>query len=84
MVPVNLRDPRTWKELGNKFGLVPLLLPIGVDNPIARVFEVQRRMGALKTGYTAAVSMALLGTMVFAQRIVQTRTRLLAQSQCCG
>ena len=61
MVPVNLRDPRRWKELGNQFGLVPLLLPIGVENPIARVFEVQRRMGALKTGYTAVVSMALLG-----------------------
>ena len=61
MVPVNLRDPRHWKDLGNKFGLVPLLLPVGVDNPIARVFEVRRRMEALKTGYTAVVSMALLG-----------------------
>ncbi|MBC8119853.1 MAG: wax ester/triacylglycerol synthase family O-acyltransferase, partial [Burkholderiaceae bacterium] len=28
MVPVNLRDPRQWKELGNRFGLVPLLLPV--------------------------------------------------------
>ena len=73
MVPVNLRDPRQWKELGNKFGLVPLLLPIGVENPIARVFEVQRRMGALKTGYTAVVSMALLGAAGFAPRIVQTQ-----------
>ena len=73
MVPVNLRDPRKWKELGNKFGLVPLLLPIGVDNPIARVFEVQRRMGTLKTGYTAVVSMALLGAAGFAPRIVQTQ-----------
>ncbi|MEO8188241.1 MAG: wax ester/triacylglycerol synthase family O-acyltransferase [Burkholderiaceae bacterium] len=73
MVPVNLRDPRRWKELGNKFGLVPLLLPIGVENPIARVFEVQRRMGALKTGYTAVVSMALLGAAGFAPRIVQTQ-----------
>ena len=53
MVPVNLRDPRHWKDLGNKFGLVPLLLPIGIENPIARVFEVRRRMEALKTGYTA-------------------------------
>ena len=73
MVPVNLRDPREWKALGNKFGLVPLLLPIGVENPIARVFEVRRRMGALKTGYTAVVSMALLGAAGFAPRIVQTQ-----------
>ncbi len=73
MVPVNLRDPQKWKELGNKFGLVPLLLPIGVENPIARVFEVRRRMQALKTGYTAMVSMVLLGAAGFAPRIVQTQ-----------
>jgi WS/DGAT/MGAT family acyltransferase len=73
MVPVNLRDPSKWKELGNKFGLVPLLLPIGVENPIARVFEVQRRMAALKTGYTAVISMTLLGAAGFAPRIVQTQ-----------
>jgi diacylglycerol O-acyltransferase len=72
MVPVNLRDPRKWKELGNKFGLVPLLLPIGVENPIARVFEVRRRMEALKTGYTAVISMTLLGAAGFAPHIVQT------------
>ncbi len=72
MVPVNLRDPRRWKELGNKFGLVPLLLPIGIENPIARVFEVRRRMEELKTGYTAVISMALLGAAGFAPHIVQT------------
>ncbi len=73
MVPVNLRDPRQWKELGNKFGLVPLLLPIGVENPIARVFEVRRRMEALKTGYTAMVSMVMLGAAGFAPRVIQTQ-----------
>ena len=74
MVPVNLRDPREWKKLGNKFGLVPLLLPIGVGNPIARVFEVRRRMAELKTGYTAVLSMALLGAAGFAPRLVQRQT----------
>ncbi|HYM48201.1 MAG TPA: wax ester/triacylglycerol synthase family O-acyltransferase [Burkholderiaceae bacterium] len=71
MVPVNLRDPRHWKDLGNKFGLVPLLLPIGVENPIARVFEVRRRMEELKTGYTAVLSMGLLGAAGFAPRVLQ-------------
>lgn len=73
MVPVNLRDPRQWQELGNKFGLVPLLLPIGVENPIARVFEVRRRMEQLKTGYTAVLSMTLLGAAGFAPRMLQTQ-----------
>lgn len=71
MVPVNLRDPRQWRDLGNKFGLVPLLLPVGVDNPIARVFEVRRRMEKLKTGYTAVLSMGLLGAVGFAPHMLQ-------------
>lgn len=32
MVPVNLRDMDKAYQLGNQFGLAPLVLPIGVDN----------------------------------------------------
>ncbi|HTN49286.1 MAG TPA: wax ester/triacylglycerol synthase family O-acyltransferase [Burkholderiaceae bacterium] len=71
MVPVNLRDPRKWKDLGNKFGLVPLLLPVGIANPISRVYEVRRRMDELKQGYTAILSMGILGVVGFAPRAVQ-------------
>ncbi|MBX3658412.1 MAG: wax ester/triacylglycerol synthase family O-acyltransferase [Ramlibacter sp.] len=48
MIPVNLRPLDQAYKLGNRFGLVPLVLPIGVDNPIERVYEVRRRMSALK------------------------------------
>ena len=71
MVPVNLRDPRKWKELGNKFGLVPLLLPVGMANPIARVYEVRQRMAELKQGYTAMMTMGILGAVGMAPRTVQ-------------
>jgi len=71
MVPVNLRDPRKWKELGNKFGLVPLMLPVGIANPISRVFEVRRRMDGLKQGYTAVLSMSILGAVGLAPRALQ-------------
>ena len=72
MVPVNLRDSRKpLRRLGNKFGLVPLLLPIGIASPIARVFEVRKRMDELKSGYTAVVAMALLGMAGLAPRTVQ-------------
>ncbi len=70
-VPVNLRPKGKEYKLGNHFGLVGLELPIGVANPIARVFEVRARMNALKTGYQAAVSMALLGILGYVPKAVQ-------------
>lgn len=48
MIPVNLRPLEQAYKLGNRFGLVPLVLPIGVANPIERVYEVRRRMNSLK------------------------------------
>src|SRR5918993_405391 len=48
MVPVNLRPPDQAYKLGHRFGLVPLVLPIGMENPIERVYEVRRRMTSLK------------------------------------
>lgn len=48
MVPVNLRPTDDIHKLGNHFGLAPLVLPIGIANPVERVYEVRRRMDALK------------------------------------
>ena len=43
-VPVNLRDPATAAALGNYFGLVFLELPIGIRDPLERLFEVHAAM----------------------------------------
>jgi len=60
MVPVNLRPlDQAWK-LGNRFGLVPLVLPIGVANPIERVYEVRKRMNALKGSTQPILAFAML------------------------
>lgn len=48
MIPVNLRPLEEAYKLGNHFGLVPLVLPIGMENPIERLYEVRRRMNSLK------------------------------------
>jgi WS/DGAT/MGAT family acyltransferase len=60
MVPVNLRQPEASPTLGNHFGLAPLLLPIGIDNPVERVYEVRRRMAALKGSYQPLLAFGLL------------------------
>jgi WS/DGAT/MGAT family acyltransferase len=71
MVPVNLRGPGKPKSLGNKFGLVPLLLPVGIEHPVERVLEVHRRMHELKEGYMPVIAMAILGMTGLAPRMVQ-------------
>ncbi|MFC7460525.1 wax ester/triacylglycerol synthase family O-acyltransferase [Hydrogenophaga defluvii] len=48
MVPVNLRPLDQAWQLGNRFGLVPLVLPLGLSNPVERLYEVKRRMNGLK------------------------------------
>ncbi len=60
MVPVNLRPLDQAHKLGNRFGLAPLVLPIGVDNPIERVYEVRRRMSAMKGSYQPLLAFSLL------------------------
>ena len=60
MVPVNLRQPAPNPKLGNHFGLAPVLLPIGIDNPVERVYEVRRRMAALKGSYQPLLAFGLL------------------------
>ena len=60
MVPVNLRPLEEAWKLGNRFGLAPLVLPIGIDNPIERVYAVRRRMSELKGSYQPLLAFAVL------------------------
>ena len=60
MVPVNLRPLDQAYKLGNRFGLAPLVLPIGIDNPIERVYEVRRRMAQMKGSYQPLLAFSLL------------------------
>ena len=67
MVPVNLRPPDAPCTLGNQFGLAPLVLPIGLDNPVERLYEVRRRMRELKGSLQPLMTFGLLavaGSMV--------------------
>ena len=60
MVPVNLRPLEDAYQLGNRFGLAPVVLPIGIENPVQRVFEVCRRMGAMKGSLQPLLAFGLL------------------------
>jgi WS/DGAT/MGAT family acyltransferase len=70
LVPVNLRPAGTERELGNRFGIVAIELPLGL-NPLARLYEVHRRMDALKESYEAPVTLGLLAALGYAPKVVQ-------------
>lgn len=75
LVPVNLRsaqpDPDPDKRLGNQFGLLALLLPVGIASPLERLFEVRRRMEERKNSLQAPVTLGILGVVGMAPRHVQ-------------
>ena len=71
VVPVNLRQPGTEAELGNKFGLVFLPLPIGIAEPGARLCELKRRMDALKDSLEAPVAFGILTAIGMAPETIQ-------------
>ena len=70
-VPVNLRSWEQAKNLGNFFGLVLLTLPIGIENPVERLYEVHRRMGELKSSYQAILTFGLLEIMGLGPTVAQ-------------
>jgi len=60
MVPVNLRPLEEAWRLGNHFGLAPLVLPIGIANPVERVYAVRAGMSELKGSYQPLLAFAVL------------------------
>jgi len=55
MIPVNIRPADKAFELGNRFSLVFLGLPVMIKDPLERLREVKRRMDALKRSPDAFV-----------------------------
>ncbi len=70
-VPVNLRARDDENHLGNRFGLVALVLPVGIEHPFMRLYEVRRRMQELKGSYQALAAMGILGVVGMCPEPVQ-------------
>lgn len=64
-VPFNLRplDEPLPRHLGNRFGLVRLAIPVGIEDPRGRLDEVHRRMEEIKSSPEGAVSYGMLGAI---------------------
>ncbi len=81
IVPVNLRPLGDGHKLGNHFGLVFLDLPIGIEHPLERLYELRRRMTALKGSYQPLLALGLLNAVGYGPRMIQDQvTGLLSQN----
>jgi WS/DGAT/MGAT family acyltransferase len=60
IVPVNLRPSEDLEQLGNRFGLVFLSLPIGVRDQVRRLVLLRQRMDAIKNSPEAVVALGIL------------------------
>lgn len=77
LVPFNLRplDQPLPRELGNHFGLVLLGLPVGIEDPVARLAEVKRRMDAIKDSHEGTLAYGILS--LIGRTPVQVEKRLI-------
>lgn len=75
MVPFNLRPlgQPLPPELGNRFGLVLLALPIAIADPDERLRTIHERMAEIKRSREGAVSYGILGAMGVAPPAVEDR-----------
>jgi diacylglycerol O-acyltransferase / wax synthase len=65
LVPFNLRplDEPLPRNLGNKFGIVFLPLPVGLEDRGARLGEIKRRMDAIKNSAEGVVAYGILSVI---------------------
>ncbi len=69
-VPIDLRQPGDL-ALGNRFGVVGVLLPVGVEHPLERLITVRQRMLDLKTSHEPAVTLGLFAALGYLPKTVQ-------------
>lgn len=63
MVPVNVRPLDAPIEMGNQFALVYLSLPVYIEDPIDRLFEVKRRMDRIKQSPEAVLTYQIINAI---------------------
>ena len=75
LVPFNLRslDEPLPRDLGNRFGLVLLGLPVGIEDPVERLGAVQERMQAIKRSHEGAIAYGILGVIGRTPPLVEER-----------
>ena len=59
-IPINLRPVKLDEGLGNKFGLLFLSLPLGITDPVDRLYQIKQNMDELKSSAEAIATFGII------------------------
>jgi diacylglycerol O-acyltransferase len=85
-VPVSLRKPDADlpRNLGNRFGVVPVLLPVGIEDPVEQLMEIKRRLDEIKESQLPIVSFGLISVASLATPEVDRMIHKVNQDHSIG
>ncbi len=85
-MPVSLRRPDADlpRTLGNRFGIVPVLLPVGIEDPIEQVEEIKRRIDDIKESQMPIVSFGLISALSLTTADVEKLIQNITQDHSIG
>lgn len=75
-MPVNLRPLEEMSALGNRFGLIFLPLPLGIEEPMRRLYQLRKEARALRH---SAEPLVVLGLLDLAGRLPEAGQQLLVK-----
>ena len=81
LIPVNLRPVEKAFEMGNRFGLVYLNLPVGVEGHVNRVRDVKQQMDEIKASSEAVAAFGILEALGYFPMEIEERAVTLFSSK---
>lgn len=86
MVPVSLRRPDDPlpRTLGNKFGLVTVMLPVGIEDPVEQMKEIKSQIDDIKSSTMPVVSFGLTSVSATFTPSVERMVHKLNQAETIG
>jgi diacylglycerol O-acyltransferase len=85
-VPISLRKPDEPlpRTLGNRFGLVTVLLPVGIADPVEQVRAIKAQIDEIKASMLPVVSFGLVSAAAITTPEVERLIHKLTQDQMLG
>lgn len=85
-VPVSLRKPNAPlpRTLGNRFGLISVLLPVGIEDPVEQVLAIKHEMDEIKQTQMPIVSFGLMSVSALATPEVERLIHKINQDHSIG